>query len=151
MLGLVAGGVVGGLGRVAQRNRLARAAGGLFIAVIGMVVGILGSLLVAFWGTSALHDFRWNHITLLANPLTLALVPLGWAWARGRAPGWGRAVAGALAILGLPALVLSVLPVWPQAALDLVGLVWPTLIAAALWALWLGPVGDRGRPVAPLE
>ena len=134
--GLGLAGALTGLGAAGRRAAAPRALGGVLIAAFGLVFGLVGTLTLTLWGASALDDFGPNQTALLAHPLTLALVPFGLAWARGRTPWGARPITLALAALGAASLALALMPMWPQAALDRVGLLWPPLLAAALWARW---------------
>ncbi len=129
-LGLLGGALLLVPGRFGGRPGRIFAA--LALAVLGLLLGLLGTVGLLLWGLSALEEFRANPGLLLANPLHLGLLPLAWAWARGRRPAWARPFTGLLALFGL----LALLPLGGPANLARVGLLWPPLLAAfALAAL----------------
>jgi hypothetical protein len=104
--------------------------------------GLAGALMLFIWFGSAHVAGHANHNLLLLSPLAFALLPGGWALARGREPSrrfdaWLWAVAGSAALAGF----LQFLTFLPQRNLDWVLLLLPLHVALA-----------RGfsRPVAPL-
>ena len=91
--------LLGVLGRAAPGSRGARIAGGLLVGAWGLALGALGSVLVFFLAFSEWWGWRPNLNVLLVSPLTLGLVPVGVAWARGRLGTRARWWTGGLAIL----------------------------------------------------
>ena len=136
--GLLLGGGLAALGR--RQRRVV----GALVAAYGLLGGVLGAAGVGLFLVSTLDAYGPNRNWLFINPLTLALLPLGIAWMRGRQPAWGWPVAGllaALAALGLPLLLVPVLPQADHAAF--LGLFLPVLVALA----WLSrPVLRAGAP-----
>ncbi|MFC0678878.1 DUF4105 domain-containing protein [Lysobacter korlensis] len=97
------------------------------------VCALLGALMLFIWfGTG--HRFGWaNHNLLLFNPLCVALLPAGWAIARGRRPAhlfdWLLVAVAAAAVLSL---FLHWLPVQPQRNAHWIALILPIHLGLAL-------------------
>lgn len=128
----------GGLAAVGTRRRRLV---GVAAALLGLIGGLLGTVDVVLYAVSSLDAYGPNRNWLVISPLSFVLLPLGIAWARGRAPGWGRTVTTALAVVGLLGLPLMLVPILPQADhFGFLGLFLPSLVALA----WLAR-----RPVSP--
>lgn len=136
-IGALGAAVIGGLGWLGPRRPAARVAGGALVALWGLLLGILGTVLAVLWSASGWWGWSPNHNLLLANPASFVLVGLGIAWARGRAPRWAVPATGALSVGVLGALGMCLLPAWTQEGLDLVGLMGLPTVAALAWALRL--------------
>ena len=151
LIGLVIGGAFVLLGRAAAgsgridpatgRNRGARAARwGLAVlaGAWGVVVGVFGTLILLLW-TSTGHTFTYGNENLfLANPIALLLVVLGPAAALGArwAARPARLVAAGLATLAVLGLALKLLPGFDQVNHDLLALLVPAHVGAALAFLY---------------
>ena len=89
LLGLILGGFFWGLGVLASRSErfVVQRVLGVLIAIWGLIAGGLGTALFYLWITSTYPTAQQNENLFFANPLTLALVPLGIAllirWSRG--------------------------------------------------------------------
>jgi hypothetical protein len=115
--------------------RRARRCHGLLVAAYGTVAGTLGLLLAAFATLSEHAVTHWNENLLVANPLSFALLPAGYALLRNRA-GAARRIAVAwrlVALPGLAALLLKALPMSGQDNVLVLTLLVP-IQAAGLWS-----------------
>jgi hypothetical protein len=142
LAGLLLGGLFVAAGRLAARPAgagTARAWGRWALGLSGtawaLVVGVLGSILLALW-TLTDHVFAWRNENLLqASPIALALVVLVPLAVVGRAGRWATRVAGLLVGLSLFGLFLHPLPVTPQANLPIIALALPAHLGL-FYALW---------------
>ncbi|WP_395787109.1 DUF4105 domain-containing protein [Aquimonas sp.] len=128
---LAAGLLLAGLLTVALRSRPAA----WFLLLFWSISGAVGLGMLALWfGTT--HESAWaNRNLLLANPLSLLLLPACIGLLRqGRHPreSWLRFAAAALAIVAVAGLVLAQVQVYPQQQLDWIALLLPAQLAAAL-------------------
>ena len=133
-LGLVMGVLFLGLARASRRFRLARLGAALFVAVFGLIAGGLGTLSAWAWLTSVYVGFSWNANLLVANPLTLLLVPaavviLFRVRALARPLRW---VSWTLLGLGAVGLVVAALPSIPQPTVGHAGVFLPVLVVVAM-------------------
>jgi hypothetical protein len=81
---LCIGVVIGWLGSIGRRRRLARWAFNLFAALWSLVAGALGAMLVFAWFTNHAAA-KWNENLFQGNPLSLLLIvlaPAAWRWPR---------------------------------------------------------------------
>lgn len=152
---LALGALVGGLAALlawwwARRGgRLSRVLLGLYTALLGLGLGAPGLLLFlagAFTDQTVAHR---NENLLLANPLTLAMLPLGLVLALGRpwaAVGLRWAWTLLAATSGL-ALLLKVLPAFDQDNWNVLALLLPLNagLAAASWLLPTSPSTSAPR------
>ena len=111
---------------------------GLYTAVLGLGLGVLGSAL-AFLMTFTDHDVTFGNENLFqANPITLALLPLGvmLAWGSKRAVRGNRVVWTVLAAISVLGVLVKVLPSADQANGNILAILVPVNVGfAALW--WL--------------
>jgi hypothetical protein len=117
-----------------RASRLARASFGILHAVLGSVFGLYGTLGFLMWTlTEHAVTFR-NENQLLANPITLLLLPLGIAIAMGsnRALRSARYLFYTLAAMSLSLLGLKLLPSFDQDTLLTMTLLLPLNLAGAL-------------------
>lgn len=141
-LGLALGAAALVLAQRARRGeRWARVTLGVQQAVLGFVLGLPGLLLMLMWLFTEHTVTHRNENILLANPLTLLALPLGISLARGNPRAWGRlrAVWLALAVTGLFALALKVLPAFDQDNWRLLGLLLPISLGSAAAFLRFAP------------
>jgi Domain of unknown function (DUF4105) len=134
-LGAFSGLLLALLGRSAERSRAARLVLGLILALLGLALGLLGSVLLVFWGSKhwAAHD---NPSILASPPWALALVWLGVELARGRHHATGlRVVLGVTVLTSIGLLALAV-PAPHE----------PLRQAALFLPLWVGLLYGAGRP-----
>jgi hypothetical protein len=133
-LGLVLGAAALGFGQLAAAGKRAgRVLLGLESALLGLVVGLPGTILLVMWIVTN-HDVTFHNENLfLANPLTLLAIPWGLSTAFGGKKGplrlkklW-RLLAG----LGVLLLVLKALPWFDQGNWNVLGLLLPTLCGMA--------------------
>jgi hypothetical protein len=117
------------------------------LALLGMIwslsCGVIGVLLIYMWAFTRHVFWGWNENLLLLSPLSLALVillPAALLRSRGVRP--ARVVTRIVAVLGVLACVLSVVP-GGQANLEMVALALPMHLALA-WALSL-PLPEPAR------
>lgn len=142
-LGLLLGGLMYGLGRVATRRvgrsaRIARVALGALGALWGALAGLLGTVLLALWMLTDHVFAHANENLLQLNPLALAfvvLVPL--ALGRGRSEGgrvasWALGVAAALAGLSIVGLLAQALPSLDQSNGGVIAMALPIHVGLAL-------------------
>jgi hypothetical protein len=112
LLGLAVGGAFAGLGMLARRRAAARWAVGAGAAGLGLVLGLLGTILVMLW-VATNHRAAWANANILqAAPWTLALLPFGLGTALGRAwaaPG-AFLIAASAAVLSAVGLAAKLLP-----------------------------------------
>jgi hypothetical protein len=144
-LGLLAGGLAVALARWWSRSggRLPRVLLGLYTTLLGLALGA-PALLLFLAGLFTDHTVAHrNENLLLANPLTLAALPLGLLLALGRpwaAVGlrWSWTCLAATSVL---ALLLKVLPAFDQDNWNVLALLLPLNLglAAAAWLLAPGP------------
>ena len=139
LVGLALAGVAHGLGHWGREGqKLPRVLLGLYTALLGLTLGVLGSAL-AFLMTATDHDVTFGNENLWqANPLTLTLLPLGvmLAWGSKRAVKWNRLVWSSLAGLSLLGVLVKVLPMCDQANGNVLAILVPLNVGfAALW--WL--------------
>jgi hypothetical protein len=112
LVGLGVGALLAGLGWLARRATAARVALGLSSSVLGLTLGLLGSILMALWLFTNHKAAHANANILLCAPWALALAVLGVGGARG----WARArrlafvLVAAGAVLAGMAVVAKVLP-----------------------------------------
>jgi hypothetical protein len=110
-VGLALGGVMAGLGWLGLDRRAARAALGTLSALLGLVLGTLGLILLLLWAATNHRATHANANILLCAPWAIALLPVGVGVAVGsggaqRVAFWIAASALALAVAGLAAKVL---------------------------------------------
>lgn len=99
-----------------------------------LLCGVIGVLLLYMWGFTRHVFWGWNENLLLLSPFSLALVILlPAALLRGRAVRAARAMSGVIALLGVLALVLGMIP-GGQSSLPVVALALPLHLALA-WSL----------------
>ena len=126
---------------------------GLQQALLGLVLGLPGLLLMLMWLFTEHTVTHRNENLLLANPLTLLALPLGLSLARGKSPrAWARlrAVWLALAVTGLLALALKLLPRFDQDNWRLIALLLPISLGSAAAFLRFAPARDTAPgPQAP--
>jgi hypothetical protein len=142
-LGLVTGSLGFGLARLGAR-RWARVAGGLYMALVGLVFGLPGTALLIMWLITN-HTVTWhNENLLLANPLTLLAVPCSVMAAFGSARGrtWARRLWTGLALTGLLALAVKALPWFDQNNWRLIALILPVSLHFAA-AYRVPPLASR--------
>ena len=147
LVGLLLALLAHGLGHWGRDGKkLPRVLLGLYTALIGLVLGVLGTAL-GFLMTLTDHDVTFGNENILqANPLSLALLPLGLmlAWGAKRAPKWNRAVWTAQAAFSVLGVLIKVLPAADQANGNLLALLVPLNVGfAALW--WLDARHQRTR------
>lgn len=136
---LLALGVVLGGALVALRRRTR--ALGLLTAVVGLLLGVPGSILFLMATMTDHAVTRWNENLLLANPLSLALLPLGLVVALAERPASRRllrVVVVVLGGLGAAALLAKLLPAFDQDNARILALVVPILVGLV--------VAQRGTP-----
>jgi uncharacterized protein DUF4105 len=148
--GAVLGGSLYGLARLGERRAAARVAFGSLLALLGLVLGFLGSLFFFFW-TLTDHEVAYRNENMLqCAPWALAFVVLGVGVARGRAPWLRRARLVGLSVAGASALglVLKVLPWFDQDNAEIIALALPLWagVAAGLVALERAIAAQTARP-----
>ena len=121
---------------IARSNRAAMWALALFGMLWSLLCGVIGSLLIYMWALTRHVFWAWNENLMLLSPLSLVLlVLLPAALLRSRGVGRARTVSRIIAVLGVLALLMSIVP-GGQANLAIVALVLPLHLALA-WALSL--------------
>jgi len=134
LLGLAIGGSAVGLAYWGRRGaRLPRMLLGLEHVVLGLVLGLPGTVLMIMWlFTDHTVTYR-NENLFLANPLTLLVVPLGLmlAWGSAKARARLRLVWLALAGSGVLGVLLKVIPVFNQDNWRLIAFILPISLGFA--------------------
>jgi hypothetical protein len=144
LMGLAVGGSAVGLMYWGRRGaRLPRVLLGLEHVVVGLVLGLPGTVLFCMWlFTDHTVTYR-NENLFLANPLMLLLVPLGimLAWGSAKARPRLRTVWRVLETLGALGLVLKIIPMFNQDNWRLIAFILPITLGFAgafnlerLWA-----------------
>ncbi|HEU4408015.1 MAG TPA: DUF4105 domain-containing protein [Polyangiaceae bacterium] len=137
--GVALGGTFYGLAHLGRRRPAARVAFGSLAALLGLVLGFLGTLFFFFW-TLTDHEVAYRNENMLqCAPWALALVVVGVGVARGR-PAWlrrGRLLGLSLVGASALGLVLKVLPWFDQNNAEIIALALPLWagVAAGLVAL----------------
>jgi hypothetical protein len=144
-LGLLLGLAAAGLGWWRARGgAVGRALCGVWQAVLGLAIGIIGAIL-AYMSLFTDHTVTYGNLNLfLASPLHLAAVPLAVAAATGarRAGLWLGRLWALLALLGLASLALQVFPGLRQDNALIAALLLPIELGCAA-AGWRGRVKQR--------
>lgn len=151
LIGLATGGVLAGLGLVARRRPVARAALGVVAAALGLVLGLLGLILVLLWVATNHRAAYANANIWQAAPWALALLPLGVGTALGRAwaaPG-ALLIAASAAVLSAAGLAAKLIPGPAQDNVIFIALLLPIwcglTMALSLVAGRDGPVANASR------
>jgi hypothetical protein len=151
LLGLALGGGAVGLAFWERKgSRLARVLLGLENMVVGLVLGLPGTVLLIMWlVTDHTVTFR-NENLFLANPLTLLALPLGLmlTWGSKRARSMLRTIWLVLAATGVLGLVLKVIPLFNQDNWRLIAFILPISLGFA-GAFHLERLLARARGSAP--
>lgn len=124
---------------------------GLLTALVGLVPGLLGTGLAIMGAVTDHTVTHRNENLFLANPVTLALLPLGLMLAAGSkrarpALRWTWSTLAALSLLGVAA---KALPAFDQANWNLMALLVPVNLGFAASA-WLGWKYQSSRRVLPV-
>ena len=114
-------------------SRVARALLGLETALIGLVLGLPGTVLALMWLFTEHTVTHHNENLFFANPLTLAALPLGIMLAVGseRAGRWLRGLWLLLAASGVVGLSAKILPMMDQDNWRIIALVLPISLGMA--------------------
>jgi hypothetical protein len=131
LVGLVAGGVLAGLGSIAPR--WARIVLGALLGVLGLAAGLLGCIFVFFWVATDHVVAHHNENMLQLSPLGLALAAFapGFALGRPRATRRAAAIAALMAAISIAGLLLKVLPWFDQQNGSVIALCLPLWLSAA--------------------
>lgn len=145
VVGLLLAGLAFALGHWGRTGKKApRVLLGLYTALLGFVLGVLGSAL-GFLMSFTDHDVTFGNENIFqANPVSLALLPLGvmLMWGANRAPKWNRAVWTVLAAGSLLGVLIKVLPSADQANGNILSILVPLNVGfAAMW--WLDAKRQR--------
>jgi len=136
VLGLLLAALAAVLRVFARSNRAAMWGLTLVGMLWSLLCGVIGLLLIYMWGFTRHVFWGWNENLLLLSPLSLALVILlPAALLRSRSVGPARTFTAVIAVLGVLALVLGLLP-GGQANLAIVALALPLHLVLA-WSLSL--------------
>jgi hypothetical protein len=136
LLGVLLAAVAVVLRAIGKSNRAGLWALSLFGMLWSLLCGVIGLVLIYMWAFTRHVFWGWNENLLLLSPLSLALlILLPAALLRSRGVGPARAGARIVAVLGVLALFMSIVP-GGQANLAIVALVLPLHLALA-WALSL--------------
>jgi hypothetical protein len=152
-VGIAFGGIALALSRwLRTGSRLARALLGLHHMVMGLAIGVPGLILFLFLFTQW-DVTHYNENLFIANPLTFALLPLGFWMAFGsrRAQRWAGNLAIALGAMTLLAIVLKVLPAFDQDTHLPLALIAPINFGSALAHLALRRQPEHAAAPAPVE
>lgn len=139
LAGVLLGGWGAGVGWWRKQNPTqtkTRVAYGLYNALIGLVIGVLGLVLfIMACGTDHAVTY-WNENLFLSNPVTFLALPLGVAVAFGstRAQTWLPKIWYVCAALAVFLLPLKLLPMFDQGNALPMSFMIPTVVGAALGA-----------------
>jgi len=147
LVGLLLGAGLTGLGHGAARSRAVRVVFGAITAILGLLLGLLGTALTLFWCSKhwAAHD---NRSLLACPPWALALTVLGIGLALGRKRVWTglRLAMGAAVATSTCLLLLAFAPAARESLRT-------ALLFVPLWSGWLYgaylAVHSAGRPNSP--
>jgi hypothetical protein len=134
LLGIGLGGSALGLAYWERKGaRLARVLLGLENMVLGLVLGLPGTVLFVMWLITDHTVTYRNENLFLANPLTLFALPLGLmlTWGSKMARSWLRLLWLVLAASGVLGLVLKVIPLFNQDNWRLIALILPISLGFA--------------------
>jgi hypothetical protein len=134
-IGIAWGGLIALAG--SRRNRWLRGLSATGMTLYVLVPGITGSVILFLSLASRMEGFGPNENWFHASPLSLLLLPAAWSWFResARQPLWTRITLG---LAGLSTLGLLLDPFLSQHNGDLIGLMWPPLVASA-WVMYYRP------------
>lgn len=129
--GLAAGGALYVLGRAARTMRSARLLFGALTALVGLILGLLGTVFVVFWAFTKHWSAYRNENILVCPPFALALLVagIGFALGRERASRLAFTLTRAALACALLAALLALIPHFGQDN---------TRMAAFFMPLWLG-------------
>jgi len=130
-VGTLLGGVFFLLGRAAKKVAAARIAFGALSAVLGLVLGLLGTVFVVFWAFTKHWSAYRNENILVCPPFALVFVALGIAVALNR-PGSIQKAHRWFTYCAVSAVLAVLLALIPHFGQD------NTRIAALLAPIWLG-------------
>jgi hypothetical protein len=134
ILGVAVGGSAALLGRLSRDRRAARVALAALVVGWGVVTGLAGTVLTGLWAfTDHVMAYR-NENLFQVNPLAWLLVFPGVlaVFPRGRARGWTRVAAHAVAGFAVLGFLLQVLPGLDQVNGPIIALVMPVQVGVAL-------------------
>ena len=139
LVGLLLAGLAHLLGHWGRDGKkLPRVLLGLYTALLGCVLGVLG-LALGFLMSLTDHDVTFGNENIFqANPVSFLLLPLGvmLMWGAKRAAKWNRAVWALLAVISVLGVLIKVLPSADQANGNILAILVPLNVGfAALW--WL--------------
>lgn len=154
LIGLAFGAASAGLGFWHKRrgSKLARVLLGLEHALVGLVLGLPGTVLLVMWMITN-HTVTWrNENLLLANPVTLAALPLGLMLAFGskKAAARLRSVWLFLTATGVLSILIKVLPVFDQDNWRIIALILPVSLGMAAASLLLAPFTAKSAAAQPV-
>lgn len=154
LIGLAFGAAAAGLGfwHKKRGSRLARVLLGIEHALVGLVLGLPGTVLLVMWMITN-HTVTWrNENLLLANPVTLAALPLGLMLAFGskKAAVRLRSVWTFLTATGVLAILIKVLPVFDQDNWRIIALILPVSLGMAAASLLLAPFAAKSAAAQPV-
>lgn len=138
-VGVALGGALALLGRAARKLKSARISFGLLTALLGFVLGLLGTIFVVFWAFTKHWSAYRNENILVCPPWALALSAFGVGLAIGRPR--SRALCHGLLTLSaasaLLALLLSFIPGFGQDNTRTAALFAPLWLGLYLGSAWL--------------
>jgi hypothetical protein len=155
--GVVLGGAFAALGSFARRQRVARALFSGFVAVIGLLLGLLGTIFLVFWGFTKHWSAYRNENVLVCPPwaLVLVLTAVGLATRRRSSELLTHRVITASAISSAAAVLLACIPHFGQDNTRMAALLAPLWFGIYVGSARLGgfaltrPLAPRDEPVSP--
>ena len=141
-------GLLFGVASSGRGGRTVERLAGLGLMAHGLMWGTLGTLVMLLWGISALEGFGPNENHAFANPLTFALIPLGWRLLRGRGVKARSPVLWALVGLAVLGWLVQLLPQSTQVNVDFLGLLGFPLMGLGLGA-WRAAAPPSTAPPPP--
>lgn len=135
-VGSLIGGTLALLGYLGRSRLAARITFAALLSILGLVTGLLGSLLAYLWLATDHVVAHRNENLFQLSPLGLLVVPLA-LWAATGAPrgrGWLERALSAAAMLALAGALLQLLPGFDQVNGNIVALALPIWLGAAVGA-----------------
>lgn len=144
--GVLIGAALAALGRAGRNNRGARAAFGLSTFVLGLALGLLGTVFFVFWAFTKHWSAYRNFNLLVFTPWALVLVGTAVGTVRGRLRSMRLAhrVILASTITSLLALLCAVIPNFGQDNTRIAALFVPVWLGLYAGSAWL-----TGEPLVP--
>jgi hypothetical protein len=152
LVGALLGGLLAFLGSRASKSTAARIGLSALLWILGLILGFLGCLFLAFWFLTDHQVAYHNENILQCVPFTIAFVGIAIGMARNKRRSIERAykLLRAAAVCSTLGLVMKVIPFFDQENGQIIALLWPMWLGAAaglyLWTKQLGVIGVTVKP-----